>query len=129
MKKIIINYTIEKKQSNIMDYPVNYHYNHSPRSVEKVTNDSQTVKEFTGKREFTNDKQAEKFLERLAEFKLKLALRCANLNYTKKSDLFKLEKQYGYKLPYKNYEYKYKAEQAIKANVYKLKLNIQTINL
>jgi len=127
MKKIIINYTIEKKAGNLIDYPVNFRSNN--HVWENPQNKVDTIKEYQGQRSFSTDKEAENFLQRLSDFKLKLALRCAGQSFTKKSDLFKPEKQYGYKTPYKNYEYKDKAEQAIKANVYKLKLNIQTINL
>lgn len=127
MKNILINYKIERKKSNLIDSPVNYRNNN--HVYENPQNQVETVKEYQGQRSFKSDKDAELFLTRLAEFKIKLALRCAGESFTKKSDLFKPQKQYGYKTPYKNYEYKDKAEKAIKANVYKLSVSINTINI
>lgn len=89
-----------------------------------VNEDTQTVKAFEGTRDFESDKDANKFLERLAMFKMKLAFRGAHENFTKMSDGFK-RKTFASGITFGSYDYKKPAVKAIEANTYKMSVSIE----
>lgn len=111
MKTIKIEYTITKLGKVISNYPQR----------------KEVVATYQGQREFTSNSKAEKFLLRLEQLKLSLALRAAGSSFTKRSDLFKMKTKQMFGAAYKAAEYKKPAEEAIRANPYKLVVNIQTL--
>lgn len=115
-----INYTITRQSENIVR-------NTMWKNVQDSFNDdSKPVKAFEGHREFDNDKDADKFLQRLAIFKMKLAFRCANEKFTKMSDGFKKSNSL---YTFGSYDYKKSANNAAKKNVYRMSVSIEHLKL
>ena len=95
-------------------------------NLSKYQEEPNIVKEYHGTRDFIGDNEANKFLERLAMFKMKLAFRCAGEKFTKMSDGFKKNSNpmsYGH--AFGSYDYKRSAQQAYSKNVYRMSVNIE----
>ena len=82
-----------------------------------------------GIREFTSDKEAEKFCERLANLKLALAFRNIKETFTKKSDCYKKARYQTLHTPSnysKSLEFTDKGWNAARNNPYKLSVSISS---
>lgn len=87
--------------------------------------DETETKFIAGTKEFRDDKEAQKFLERLAKIKLQLACRCAGIIFRKGGDIF--EPDHGYQCTPGGRKLKHKARGVSDKNKYKLKVEIQTV--
>ena len=111
-----VNYQIFKYSNPLNDIRRNVEFKEEPEIIESQT------------RVFISENELNKFLDNLATYKLSLAAKQAQIPYSKISDLYKASRKIIYGSNYNGFELKAKGLELSRKNVFKMTVNIQTIN-